>query len=96
MNIDINEYKHKYLNTQHVSIRKTSLLYSIYDGVTRGAIVSNVGIKRVGLAGQAVFTYQALLCEQLPQVYVFSAHKIFTLCVPFPNRISHFKILATP
>ena len=35
------------------------------------------------------------LCEQFPNVYVFSAHKIFTtFCAPFPNRISHFKILA--
>ena len=36
-----------------------------------------------------------LLCEQLPNVYVFSAHEIFTtFCVLFPNRISYFKILA--
>ena len=38
-----------------------------------------------------------LLCEELPNVYVFSAHKMFTtFCAPFPNRISHFKILAMP
>ena len=37
------------------------------------------------------------LCEELPNVYVFSAHKVFTtFCVPFPNRISHLKILAMP
>ena len=36
-----------------------------------------------------------LLCEQLPKVDVFSAHKIFTtFCAVFPNRISHLKILA--
>ena len=35
-----------------------------------------------------------LLCDQLPKVYVFSAHYIFTIfCAPFPNRISHFKVL---
>ena len=35
-----------------------------------------------------------LLYEELPKVYMFSAHEIFTtLCAPFPNRISHFKIL---
>ena len=37
------------------------------------------------------------LCEQLPKVYVFFAHKIFTVfCASFPNSISHFKILAMP
>ena len=37
------------------------------------------------------------LYKQLPNVYVFSAHKIFTsFCAPFPNRISYFKILAMP
>ena len=35
--------------------------------------------------------------EELPNVYVFSAHKMFmTFCAPFPNRISHYKILAMP
>ena len=38
-----------------------------------------------------------LLCEELPKVYVFSAHKMLTtFCVSFPNRISHFKIVAMP
>ena len=36
-----------------------------------------------------------LLCEELPKVYVFSAHKIFTtFCAPFSNRISCFQVLA--
>ena len=35
------------------------------------------------------------LYEELPNVYVFSAHKMFTtFCAPFPDRISHSKILA--
>ena len=35
------------------------------------------------------------LCEELTNVYVFSAHKMFTtFCAPFANRTSHFKILA--
>ena len=42
------EYKQKYLNRQHISIRKKSLLYSIYDGVTRKSLISNVGIESVG------------------------------------------------
>ena len=38
-----------------------------------------------------------LLCEELPKVYAFSAHKMFTtFCAPFPDRISRFKILARP
>ena len=37
------------------------------------------------------------LCEELPKVYVLSAHNIFmTFCVSFPDRISRFKILAMP
>ena len=37
------------------------------------------------------------LYEELPNVYLFSAHKIFmTFCAPFANRISCFKILAMP
>ena len=37
------------------------------------------------------------LYDELPNVYVFSAHKMFTtLCAPFPNGISHFKIPAMP
>ena len=35
------------------------------------------------------------LYKELPNVYVFSAHKMFmTLAAPFPNKISQFKILA--
>ena len=36
------------------------------------------------------------LCEELPNGYVFSAHMFTTFCAPFPNRISHFKILTKP
>ena len=39
----------------------------------------------------------SFLYEELPNAYVFSAHKMFkTFCAPFSNRISHFKILAMP
>ena len=38
-----------------------------------------------------------LLCEELPNVNAFSAHKMFTIfCAPFFNRIPYFKILAMP
>ena len=37
------------------------------------------------------------LYEQLPNVYVLYAYKMFmTFCAPFRNGISHFKILAMP
>ena len=37
------------------------------------------------------------LYEELLNVYVFSAHKMFTTFrAPFLDRISHFKILAMP
>ena len=37
------------------------------------------------------------LYEELPKVYAFSAEKMFmTFCAPFPNRISHFKMVAMP
>ena len=37
------------------------------------------------------------LHEQLPNVYAFSTHKMFTtFCTLFPNRIFDFKILAMP
>ena len=55
------EYIYKYLNTQHISIRKTYLLYSIYDGVTHRVAMSKVGIETVGSAGQDGFTYQVLV-----------------------------------
>ena len=37
------------------------------------------------------------LYEELPNVFVFSAYKMFTIfCASFPNRMFHFKILAMP
>ena len=37
------------------------------------------------------------LYEELPNVYAFSVHNMLTIfCAPFPDRISHFKILAMP
>ena len=55
------KYKHKYLNRHHISIRKTSLLYNVYEGVARRVPISNVRIESVGSTGRAVFTYQALV-----------------------------------
>ena len=37
------------------------------------------------------------LYKQLPNVRVFSAHKMSTtICASFSNRISHFKMLVMP
>ena len=47
---------------------KKSLLCSIYNGVARKASISNVMIE--GVSVKAI----RLLCEELPNVYVFSAH----------------------
>ena len=47
--------------------------YSIYDGITQRDPLSNVGIESDGSAGQA-----GLLYEELPNVYVFSAHQMLT------------------
>ena len=58
--------------------------------------IGNVEIESVGLAVKPASPIR-LLCEELPKVYVFFAHKILTTyCAPFPERISHFKVLALP
>ena len=87
------EYRHKYHNRQHISVRKNPcfivLLYMTASpeeppSVTLGLRVS------IQPASPIRFLY-----EELPNVYVFSAHKIFTtFCAPFPDRISHFEIPA--
>ena len=58
--------------------------------------MSNLGIESVGFAGQELHLSR-FLYEEVIKFYVFSAHKIFTtFCASFPNRISHFKIMAMP
>ena len=90
------EYRHKYHNRQHISIRK-DLCFIVYmtaspeetSSVTSGLRVS---VQPVKPALPIRFLY-----EELPNVYVLSAQKMLTIfCAPFPNRISHFKILAMP
>ena len=82
---------------QRISKRKTSLLYSI-DTTTLLAESPLVTLGlRVWIQPAKPDSPVRLLCDQLLKVYVFSAHKIFTIfCAPFPIRISHFKILAMP
>ena len=45
------EYRHKYLSRQHISIRKTFMLYIIYDAVTERVPINNAGIESFGSAG---------------------------------------------
>ena len=86
------EYRHKYLNRQHISKRKN--LFIVYTMVLPKEPSSGL---RVSVQLAKLASPIRLLYEELPKVYVFAAHKIFTiLCGPFPNRISHFKILAMP
>ena len=83
---------------QHISKRKTFLLYSI-DTTASPAESSSVTLRlRVWVQpAKPDSPVRLFVCDQLPKVYVFSAHKLFTtFCVSFFNRISHFKILAMP
>ena len=82
---------------QHITKRKISLLYNI-DTTALPAESPSVALGlRVWVQPAKLDSPVMLFCEELPKAYAFSAHKIFTtFCAPFPNRISHFKILAMP
>ena len=91
------EYRHKYYNKQHISIRKYPCF--IVCMIIRSSAETPSVTSVLGLSVQP--TKSALpirfLYEQLPNIYVFSEHKMFTtFCAPFPNRISRFKIVAMP
>ena len=88
----------KYRNRQRISIRKKSLLYStVYMTASPAETSSVTSGLRVSVQPAKPALPIKFLHEELPNVYVFSAHKILTtFCAPFLNRISHFKILAMP
>ena len=91
------EYRHKYLKTQHISIRKNPC-FTIYTTTASPEEPPSVtsGL-RVSVQPAKLASPIRLLREDIPNVYVFSAHKIFSsFCARFPNRICHFKILAMP
>ena len=77
------EYRHKYLNTQHISIRK-NLCFIVYTTVSPEEPLSLMsGLRMLVQPGKTASPIR-LLCEELPYVYVFFAHKIFMIfCVPF-------------
>ena len=86
----------KYLNRQHIS-KKTSLHYNIDTTSSPTEFPSVMLGLRVLVQPAKPDLSVRLLCNQLPNVYAFSAHKILIIfCAPFPNRISHFKILVVP
>ena len=90
------EYRHKYHNRQHVNIRKNPcfIVYMTASPEEPPSVTSGL---RVSVQATKPVLPIRLLYKQLPKVYVFSAHQMFTtFCAPFPNRISHFKILAMP
>ena len=91
--IDLNDIN----NRQHISIRKNLcfIVYMTASPVEPPLVMSELRVL-VQPANPALLI-RLLLYEKLPNVYVFSAHKMFTtFCAPFPNRIIHFKILVMP
>ena len=87
---------HKYYNRQHISIRKSPcfIICMTASPAETSSVTSGL---RVSVQPAEPALPIRFLCEELPSVYVFSAHKVVTtFCAPFPHRISHFKILALP
>ena len=68
LSIDINN---KILQQAAYQQKKKSLLYGIYDGVTRRDPVGIVGIRSVGSAGQAGFTCQTFARRVTKRLCVF-------------------------
>ena len=88
--------QHKYHNRQRISTRKNPcfIVYMTASPAETPAVTSGL---RVSVQPAKPALPIRFLYEELPKVYAFSAHKMFTtFCGPFPNRISHFKIVAMP
>ena len=90
------EYRHKYHIRQHISIRKNPCFIVYMTASPTETLSVTSGLRESVQPAQPAFTIR-FLYEVLPNVYVFSAHKMFTtFCAPFCNRIFHFKVLAMP
>ena len=86
----------KYQNRQHISIKRNPC-FIVYMTALPAETPSVTSGLRVSVQPTMPALPIRFLYEQLPNVYVYSAHKMFTtFCAPFPNRISLFKILAMP
>ena len=80
------ECRQKYHNRQHISIRKCFLVYMTSSPEETPSVTLGL---RVSVQLAKPDSPIRLLYEELPKVYVFSAHKMFaTFCAPFSNRIS--------
>ena len=95
-NVEYRHKRHKYHNRQHISIRKNPC-FILYITVSPAETPSvTLGLK-VSIRSAKPALAIRFLYGDLPNVYMFSAHKMFTsFRAPFPNRISSFKILAMP
>ena len=90
------EDNRQYLNRQHISIRKNScfIVYTTTSPTEPPSVTSGL---RMAFQPTNPALPIRLFCKELPNVYVFSEDRIFTtFCAPFSNRISCFKIVATP
>ena len=76
------EYRYKYLNTQHTSIRK-NLCFIVYTTASPEEPPSVTSGLRVSVQPAKPASPIRFLCQQLPKVYVFSADKIFTTFCAF-------------
>ena len=80
---------------QRISIRKNPC-FIVYMTASLAETPSVTSRLRVSVQPAKPALPIRFLYEELPNVYVFSAHKLTTFFAPSPNRISHFKILAMP
>ena len=85
-----------FLNRQHNSIRKYPYFVVYTTASSEEPPSATSELRESAQPAKPVLPIR-LFYKELPKVYVFSAHKMFTaFCARFPNRISHFKILAMP
>ena len=95
-NVKYRQKWHKYHNSQRTSKRKNSC-FIVYMTASPAETPSVTSRLRVSVQPAKPALPIRFLCEELPNIYVFSAHKMFmTFCAPFLNRVSHFKILPMP
>ena len=90
------EYRHKYLNRQHISIRKNPcfIVYTTASSEEPSSVM--LGLRVLVQPAKPASLIKPLY-KELEKVYLFSSRMILTtFCAPFPNRISHLKILAMP
>ena len=74
------EYRHKYHNTQHISMRKNScfIVYMTASPEELPSITLGLGVSVQPAKPTSPIWF---LYQELPKVYVYSAHKIFTTFV---------------